>query len=77
MPYALALRVAWFSELWADLVSGKMPMATITGVRLTRRNMFFDPSVSLKEFASSLAQYVRPRMMPSPVPIAGLALSFR
>ncbi len=49
VPYALALCVAWFSETWADYVSGKMPMATITGVRLTRRNMFFDPSVSLKE----------------------------
>ncbi len=49
VPYALALAVAWFSELWADCVSGKMPMATLTGVRLTRRNMFFDPSASLKE----------------------------
>ncbi len=49
VPYALALVVAWFSELWADYVTGKMPMATITGVRLTRRNMFFDHSASLKE----------------------------
>ena len=49
VPYALALCVAWFSETWADYVSGKIPMATITGVRLTRRNMFFDPSASLKE----------------------------
>ncbi len=49
VPYALALCVAWFGETWADYVSGKMPMATITGVRLTRRNMFFDPSASLKE----------------------------
>jgi len=49
VPYALALCVAWFSETWADYVSGKMPMATITGVRLTRRNMFFDPAASLKE----------------------------
>ena len=49
VPYALALLVAWFSERWADWVSGKMPMATVTGVRLTRRNMFFDPSASLNE----------------------------
>lgn len=48
-PYSLALLVAWFSEAWADYVSGKMPMATITGVRLTRYNMFFDPSASLNE----------------------------
>lgn len=49
VPYSVALVAAWFSELWADWVTGKMPMATITGVRLTRRNMFFDPSASLKE----------------------------
>ncbi|MBW2203081.1 MAG: NAD-dependent epimerase/dehydratase family protein [Deltaproteobacteria bacterium] len=49
VPYSVALAVAWFSEIWADWVSGKMPMATMTGVRLTRRNMFFDPSASLKE----------------------------
>lgn len=46
---SLALLVAWFSETWADHVSGKIPMATITGVRLTRRNMFFDSSASLNE----------------------------
>ena len=49
VPYSLALSVAWFSEIWADYVSGKMPMATTTGVRLTRRNMFFDPSISINE----------------------------
>ena len=49
VPYALALSVGWFSELWADRVSGKMPMATVTGVRLTRRCMFFDPAASLVE----------------------------
>jgi dihydroflavonol-4-reductase len=49
VPYPVALAAAWFSELWADWVTGKMPLATITGVRLTRRNMHFDPSASLKE----------------------------
>ncbi len=49
VTYSLALSVAWFSEMWADYISGKMPMATITGVRLTQRNMFFDSSASLKE----------------------------
>lgn len=49
VPYALALSVAWCSELWADQVTGKIPMATLTGVRLTRRSMFFDPAASLAE----------------------------
>lgn len=49
IPYLLALFAAGISETWADHVSGKMPLATLTGVRLTRRSMFFDPSVSLNE----------------------------
>lgn len=49
VPYGVALGVAWISERWADYVSGTMPMATVTGVRLTRRNMFFDASASLAE----------------------------
>lgn len=49
VPYGLALTVAWLSEWWADRVSGRMPMATLTGVRLARRCMFFDPSASLTE----------------------------
>ncbi|MBK7365015.1 MAG: NAD-dependent epimerase/dehydratase family protein [Nitrosomonas sp.] len=49
VPYTVALGVAHCSELWADYVSGKVPMTTRTGVRLTRRCMFFDPSVSLSE----------------------------
>jgi len=49
VPYAVALSVAWCQELWADHVSHRMPMATITGVQLTRRSMFFDPLASLDE----------------------------
>ena len=49
VSYPLALLAGWFSEFWADYVSGKMPLATTTGVRLTRYNMFFDPSASLNE----------------------------
>ncbi|MBX3743720.1 MAG: NAD-dependent epimerase/dehydratase family protein [Verrucomicrobiae bacterium] len=49
VPYAVALMAAWGSEWWANQVTGKMPMATVTGVRLTRRCMQFDPSASLAE----------------------------
>jgi hopanoid-associated sugar epimerase len=49
VPYPAALAVAWWSETWATYVGGKMPMATVTGVRLTRRSMFFDASPSLTE----------------------------
>ncbi len=49
VPYPFALAVAWMSERWADHVTGRMPLATVTGVRLTRRSMFFDPTASLDE----------------------------
>jgi dihydroflavonol-4-reductase len=49
VPYALGLAVAAFSELWANHVTGRPPKATLTGVRLTRRTMHFDPSRSLAE----------------------------
>ena len=49
VPYPIALATGWFSERWADLVSHRMPMATVTGVRLTRRSMHFDASASLAE----------------------------
>jgi dihydroflavonol-4-reductase len=49
VPFGLALTVGWLSELWADYVTGRMPMATLTGVRLARRCMYFDPAPSLAE----------------------------
>ncbi len=41
--------MAFLSEFWADHVTGRPPKATVTGVRLTRRTMHFDPSRSLAE----------------------------
>jgi dihydroflavonol-4-reductase len=49
IPYPLALGVAYISELVADMVTHKIPAATVTGVKLTRRRMHFDPSRSLGE----------------------------
>ncbi|MDR3637771.1 MAG: NAD-dependent epimerase/dehydratase family protein [Isosphaeraceae bacterium] len=47
VPFPLGLAIAYLSEFWADHVSGRPPKATVTGVRLTRRTMHFDPSRSL------------------------------
>jgi dihydroflavonol-4-reductase len=49
VPYGVALTAAWLSERWADHVTGRMPLATVTGVRLARRCMHFDPAASLTE----------------------------
>jgi dihydroflavonol-4-reductase len=49
IPYWVALGFAYASEFLADVVTHRMPAATVTGVKLTRRRMHFDPSQSLGE----------------------------
>jgi dihydroflavonol-4-reductase len=49
VPYPLALATGQISEWIADHVTGRMPMATVTGVRLARRCMQFDSQASLAE----------------------------
>jgi dihydroflavonol-4-reductase len=56
VPYALALGAAYISEWLADLITHHCPAATVTGVKLTRRRMHFDPGPSLVE----LGIYLRP-----------------
>ncbi|WP_165229783.1 NAD-dependent epimerase/dehydratase family protein [Aquisphaera insulae] len=47
VPYAAALAIAHLSEFRADHLGGGPPRASVTGVRLARRIMHFDPSQSL------------------------------
>lgn len=49
VPYPVALTAAYISEWISDVVTGTIPAATVTGVKLTRRRMHFDASRSLKE----------------------------
>jgi dihydroflavonol-4-reductase len=49
VPYPVALAAAYVSELIADTATGRIPAATVTGVKLTRRRMHFDASRSLAE----------------------------
>jgi dihydroflavonol-4-reductase len=49
VPYPVALAAAYASEFLADVFTHRAPAATITGVKLTRRRMHFDPSRSLAE----------------------------
>lgn len=55
VPVPIALLYAWFAERWADLVSGAVPDATVTGVLLAQRSMTFDAADSLARLG------VRPR----------------
>jgi dihydroflavonol-4-reductase len=49
VPYPVALVAAYVSEFAADTITGRIPAATVTGVKLTRRKMHFDASRSLAE----------------------------
>ena len=49
VPYAVALCVAYGSEWMANHVTGKMPLATVTGVKLTRYSMQFEAERSRKD----------------------------
>jgi len=53
VPYLVALTAAAISEIVADLWMDHPPAATLTGVRLTRRRMHFDASLSLAELGVS------------------------
>lgn len=47
VPYPVALTAAYVSEFVAYLLTHRIPAASVTGVRLTRRRMHFDSSRSL------------------------------
>jgi dihydroflavonol-4-reductase len=49
VPYSVALAAAYISEFAADVFTHRPPVATITGVKLTRRTMHFDARRSLEE----------------------------
>jgi dihydroflavonol-4-reductase len=49
VPYPIALAAAYVSEFLADTFTHQIPAATVTGVKLTRRRMHFDPSRSLAD----------------------------
>src|SRR5262245_35105759 len=66
VPYPVALAAAYVSEFAADAITGRIPAATVTGVKLTRRRMHFDASRSLAELgitprpvSESIAEAVR------------------
>jgi dihydroflavonol-4-reductase len=49
VPYGVALAAAYVSEFVADVFTHRIPAATVTGVKLTRRVMHFDARRSLEE----------------------------
>jgi dihydroflavonol-4-reductase len=41
VPHGVALPVAYISELWAGLVTGKEPFTTVDGVKMSMKPMYF------------------------------------
>jgi dihydroflavonol-4-reductase len=54
VPYALALAGAWVEEQYCRWFSRREPMATVAGVRLTRRSFQFDSRRTRAELGLSL-----------------------
>lgn len=53
VPYPMGLAIAYLSETWATFVSRRPPKATVTGVKLTRRTMHFDGTLSRAQLGLS------------------------
>jgi len=49
LPHGLALSVAYMSEAWARLVGGGEPRATVDGVRMARKPMYFSSDKARRE----------------------------
>lgn len=45
----VVMPVAWLSELWARFVSGREPLTTVTGVKMSRHRMFFTSAKAERE----------------------------
>jgi dihydroflavonol-4-reductase len=48
LPHAVVLPVAYAAEAWAR-VSGRLPRATVDGVRLSRKHMYFSSARATQE----------------------------
>ena len=84
-PYLAALAVAGISETYADLISGKPPKASFTGVRLAgagmriasgkaARELGYEPSPLRDALAEAVAWLARENMVRRPLQRAALAL---
>ena len=49
VPYGVALGVAHLNEWLANRFTGRMPLATVTGVKLTRYSMHFEAEKSRRD----------------------------
>jgi dihydroflavonol-4-reductase len=53
LPHQAALPVAYLAQAWARVTGGGEPLATVEGVRLSRKRMFFSPAKAVRELGFS------------------------
>lgn len=53
LPHSIVIPIAYISEAWANLTNGSEPRATIDGVRMSRKKMFFSSNKAKKELGYS------------------------
>ncbi len=49
LPHSLVLPIAWFAESWTKLSKGDEPFATVDGINMARKKMFFTSDKAKKE----------------------------
>ncbi len=49
VPHGVAIPVAYVSELWAGLVTGKEPFTTVDGVNMSKKPMYFSSQKAITE----------------------------
>lgn len=49
LPHGFVLPIAYLSEAWAKLTNGSEPRATVDGVRMSRKKMFFSSNKAIQE----------------------------
>ena len=49
LPLGLVMPIAYLSEVWARMTGGKEPFATVDGIRMARKKMYFSSAKAIRE----------------------------
>ena len=49
LPLGLVMPIAYLAEVWARMIGGKEPFATVEGIRMARKKMYFSSAKAIRE----------------------------
>lgn len=49
LPFGLVMPIAYLAEIWARMSNGKEPFATVDGIRMARKKMYFSSAKAIRE----------------------------